>query len=71
MLQGDAGDGLCLKAIQRLQQIVGKRGRQLGLALGFLGIECQLQDPAIIPVVAALQVFQQAPGMAEAAHDHL
>jgi hypothetical protein len=32
----------------------------LRLTLGFLGVERQLQHAAIVPVGAALQVFEQA-----------
>ena len=47
------------------------RTRLFALALGFLGVECQLQHPAGVPILAALQVLQLAAGVAETGHDHL
>ncbi|MNX91284.1 hypothetical protein D3C86_1233580 [compost metagenome] len=71
MLQGDAG--LCLRPrlIEQVRQVWRKGGGQLRLTLGFLGIEGQLQDPAIVPVDATLQLFQQTSGVAETADDQL
>ncbi|MNI89866.1 hypothetical protein D3C73_1473260 [compost metagenome] len=50
---------------------MGKCLRQMRLAFGFLGIERQLQHAATVPIEAALQVLQQAAGVAEPAEDQL
>ena len=69
--QFDPGQGLCPGLVKQMHQRRGKGCGQLGLSCGFLGVESQLQDPAIIPVAPALQVFQQTTGVAKAADDHL
>ena len=71
MGQFDPGLGLCLVLVEQMHQCRGKCRRQLRLTLSFLGIETQLQHAAIIPVAPALQVFQQATGIAEATDNHL
>ena len=70
-LQADTGTRLGLFSIECLQQVFGKRLRQLRLTLGFLGIEGQLQHTAIVPVDAPLQLFKQAPGVTETADNQL
>jgi hypothetical protein len=47
--QGDAGDGFGLVAVQQVQQAAVERRGQFGLALGFLGVEGQLQHAAGVP----------------------
>ncbi|MNF54103.1 hypothetical protein D3C84_355220 [compost metagenome] len=71
VLQSNTRACLGLGQIQRMDQIGGKRGGQLRLAFGFLGVERQLQYAAVSPVNATLQVFEQASGMAESADDQL
>ena len=71
MFQRHTGARLGLGLVQRMQQAWGKRPGQLGLALGFLGVERQLQHAATVPVDAPLQVFEQAPGVAEPAQNQL
>ncbi|MCY1397463.1 hypothetical protein D9M71_124680 [compost metagenome] len=69
--QADASHRLGFGLVQYPQQVGGEGVGQLRLALGFLVIERQLQHAATVPVGAPLQVFQQAPGMAETAEDQL
>ncbi len=69
--QRDAGAGLGLLARQAVQQVRREGLGQLGLAPGFRRIERQLQDAAGIPVVALLQVLEQAAGVAEAGQHQL
>jgi len=65
VFQRHPGARLSLGLVQRLQQAGRKRRGQLCLALGFLGVERQLQHAATVPVDAPVQVFEQAPGVAE------
>ncbi|MCY1537723.1 hypothetical protein D9M68_732310 [compost metagenome] len=67
--QADAGFGFGTGLVEVDQQIAGEGGRQLRLALHFLGVEGQLQYPAIVPVDAFLQLFEQAAGVAETTDD--
>ncbi|MNQ77769.1 hypothetical protein D3C85_926580 [compost metagenome] len=67
--QADTRDGFGFGLLQYPQQVGGKGVRKLGLALGFLVVEGQLQYATTVPVGAPLQVFQQAPGVAETAED--
>ncbi|RMT91786.1 hypothetical protein ALP39_200487 [Pseudomonas marginalis pv. marginalis] len=69
--QGNAGLNLGLVFIQQMQQFRRERLGQLRLAFGLLGIEGQLQHAAAVPIHPAMQVLQQAPGMAEPADYHL
>ncbi|MNP46362.1 hypothetical protein D3C76_1403560 [compost metagenome] len=60
---------MCL--VECVQQFTGERRRQLRLSFDFLGIEGQLQDSAIIPVNAPLQMLKQASGVTESADNQL
>ncbi len=67
--QGDSGALLGFGLAQRQQQVGGESRGQFALAFAFLGVEGQLQHAAGIPVLAALQTFEQAPGVAETGDD--
>ncbi|MNR33178.1 hypothetical protein D3C85_1508310 [compost metagenome] len=55
--QRDTSTSFGVGLIEYMQQAFGKRYGQLRLTLGFLGIEGQLQHPAIVPVDAPLQML--------------
>ena len=70
-LKADTGLRLRLLLIQWMDQLRIEGCCQLRLALGFLGVEGQLQDPAIVPVEPALQMLEQAAGMTKTTDNHL
>ncbi|MNL07426.1 hypothetical protein D3C87_1281000 [compost metagenome] len=69
--QADPRQRLGLGLVDQVQQVRRKRLGQLRLTLAFLGVERQLQHAAIVPIRAALQVFELASGVTETADDHL
>ena len=71
MGQLDPGQRLGLWLIKQMHQCRCKGLSQLCLTLGFLGAKAQLQHATVVPVTPALQVFQQATGVAEATDNHL
>src|SRR5450830_531958 len=71
VFEGHAGAGLGLGLIEDLEQLGTEGSGQLGLAFGLFLVEGQLQDAAVVPVEALVQLFEQAPGMPEAAENQL
>ena len=57
--------------VHRTQQVGGEGTGQARLALGFLGIEGQLQHATGAPVGTGRQALELAPGVAETAHHQL